>query len=152
MLLYMFIIFTLFNYNIAYNPSCNTCKFFIPHKKDNNDYGLCGVYKKNYNLLGNEVTIHEYAVHCRKNEALCGENGVMYEPNDKQNMSIPDEIYDKYEELANQCCGEVNEKNEIEQLEREMFEVMLKIKKYNSKNIYRTTKDLFKLFKRDKKA
>jgi hypothetical protein len=75
---------------------------------------------------------------------MCGERGLMYEPSEKTK-----ELKNKYEELENRCCGEVNETDEIEQLERDMFELMQKIKKHNKRNIYKTTKDLYKLFKQE---
>ena len=68
--------------------------------------------------------------------------------NDEYGCYIED-ISDEYEELKNRCCGEVNETEEIEQLERDFFEVFQKIKKHNKQRIYKTTKDLYKLFKRD---
>jgi hypothetical protein len=57
------------------------------------------------------------------------------------------------------CCGikiirdiEAEEKiDETEELEREIFDMLQKIKSHNKKKIYDTTKDLYKLFKRDKK-
>jgi hypothetical protein len=69
----------------------------------------------------------------------------MHEPYDeitKKNFS------DDFEELNNRCCGEVNEIDEIEELERDFFELFQKIKKHNTKIIYNSTKDLYKLFKK----
>jgi hypothetical protein len=40
--------------------------------------------------------------------------------------------------------------DETEELEREIFDMLQKIKRHNKKKIYNTTKDLYKLFKRDK--
>lgn len=154
MLLNLLFVITVINYFhsfmvTAYNPSCTSCKWFIPHKKENNDYGLCGFYKHTYPLLGSDITIYEFATHCRNNETMCGEKGYMYEPTDESYIRISRELKDKYEELENRCCGEVNETTELEQLEREMFEILQKIKKHNTRNIYRTTRDLYKLFKRE---
>lgn len=160
----MLVFFTLLNYSYAFNPPCTSCKWFIPNKKVNNnnnnndnnndsvnDYGLCGFYKHNYELRGNVVTIYEFAAHCRNKETMCGEKGYMYESNDEKYVTTTRELKNTYEELSNRCCGEVNETSEIEQLEREMFEVMQKIKKHNTRHIYKTTQDLYKLFKRDGK-
>ena len=60
------------------------------------------------------------------------------------------QLADDWENLTNRCCGEVNETDEIEQLERDFFFILQKIKKHNKKRIYNTTKDLYKLFRRSK--
>jgi len=132
MLLNILLFFILLNYTYSYNPSCNSCKWFIPDKKYDNDYGLCSFYKNSYPLLGSNITIYEYAIHCRDNESMCGHKGYMHEYIDA--ISISD-LSKKYKELVNQCCMEINDKNNLEQLEREMFEIMEKIKKHHTKNI-----------------
>lgn len=140
----------------AFNPqlhqSCSSCKWFVPHEKGNEDYGLCSFYKTKYNLQGRETVICEFASHCRKNEAMCGEKGYMYEPiaigDAPSSSEYRHELKEKYDELSSCCCGEVNQVDEIEKLEKEMFEIMQKIKKHNTRTIYKTTKDLYKLFKR----
>ena len=150
-MLFYILLLAIVNYSISFNPSCSSCKWFIPHKKENNDYGLCGFYKNKYNIKGDDIIIYEFATHCRNNESLCGEKGYMYEPNDANYQETTSELKKQYEELANRCCGEVNETNEIEQLERDMFEIMQKIKRHNTKYIYKTSRDLYKLFKRTDK-
>jgi len=85
------------------------------------------------------VPLPNFAMHCRENENLCGKSGYLYENKDKDN---------DLEELQNRCCGEVNENDELEQLEREFFEVFQKIKQHNKKRIYKTTQDIYKLFKK----
>ena len=50
------------------------------------------------------------------------------------------------------CCGEVNEKVEIEEyekIEKELSNIFQQIKKHNTKKNYKTTKDLYKLFKKN---
>jgi hypothetical protein len=100
---------------------------------------------KNNVYYNNEIKlINNLATHCRNNENLCGKQGFLYElKQDQEDKQISYE----YDELQNRCCGEVNETDEIEQLEREFFEVFQKIKKHNKKRIYKTTTDLYKLFK-----
>lgn len=58
------------------------------------------------------------------------------------------DLKEEFEHLSNQCCGEVNETDELEQLERDFFEIYQKMKKYNKKRIIQTTRDLYKLFKK----
>ena len=59
---------------------------------------------------------------------MCGEKGYMHEHFDT--ISISD-LSNKYKELINKFCIEVNEKNNLEKIEKEMFEIMQKIKKQN---------------------
>jgi hypothetical protein len=100
---------------------------------------------KNTPYLDNNIVVHDFAVYCRNNENLCGKTGYLYEIND-ENIKNPFE--DEYDELNNRCCGEVNESYEIEQLEKDFFELFQKIKKHNTKRIYKTSRDLYKLFKK----
>jgi hypothetical protein len=139
------LLFSLIGYVFSFEPSCYSCKFYIPHKS-NPDLGLCKVFRDYVNLNHKDVLVNNLAVHCRNNENLCGKAGFLYESNE-----IEKNISDDYEELKNRCCGEVNETEEIEALEREFFEVFQKIRNHNKKRIYKTTKDLYKLFKKDNK-
>ena len=42
------------------------------------------------------------------------------------------------------------ENDELEELEKEFFELFQKMRKHNTKRIYKTSKDLYKLFKKNK--
>lgn len=132
----------------SYDPSCSSCKHFIPHFKNNPDLGTCKRFKDlPYTDNNNNILISNFALHCRNNENLCGKTGNFYEPNFE---TLQKKIYNDYEELNNKCCGEVNENyelDELEELEKELFELFQKMKKYNTKRIYKTSKDLYKLFK-----
>ena len=58
-----------------------------------------------------------------------------YNKYDKEKLLV-----DTVEELKNVCCGEVNEKQDIEnleKLERECFEMYQKLTKNNKKNVYK---------------
>jgi len=146
-MLFFITLVTMFSFVLSFEPgfepSCKSCKWFIP--KQQSFYSLCGFYKNKQIVNNREYIMYEFASTCRQNNALCGPTGYMYEPQHRS-----DELTEAYEELKNRCCGEVNEKNEIEQLEREMFEIMLKIKRHNTRNIYNTSKDLFKLLKQSR--
>jgi hypothetical protein len=133
----------------SYEPSCISCKYFIPHIKNNPDLGLCKMFK-NKPYHDENIIVHDFAVHCRNNENLCGKAGNLYEVNEVNDDSVQKKFLDDYEELNNRCCGEVNEKYEIEELEKEFFELFQKIKRHNTKRIYKSTKDLYKLFKKNK--
>jgi hypothetical protein len=143
MLLYLLLLSFVSNI-FSYEPSCSTCKFFIPHVNGNKELGLCKM-SKNTPYLDKNVIVYDFALHCRNNENLCGNSGFLYEPDDE---TIKKDFIDDYEELNNRCCGEVNERNEIEELERDFFELFQKIKKHNTRRIYKSTKDLYKLFKK----
>ena len=82
--------------------------------------GLCEIFKGNF------------AQHCRNDKNLCGEKGFLYEEDER----FSKEVSNIYDELNNRCSGEVNEKEELEQLEKDFAEIYEKIKKYN-KNIRR---------------
>jgi hypothetical protein len=102
-----------------------------------------------YNSKGKEVTIYNFAAHCRNDERICGKSGFLYEAKDEDCVDVSETDYDELNELNNRCCGEVNEKDDIEELERDFFEIFQRIKKFNKKRIYNTSKDLYKLFKRN---
>jgi hypothetical protein len=127
----------------ALEPSCSSCKFYIAHKT-NSQLGLCDLFKEK-GLNG--VLIKNFAAYCRNDENLCGKSGFLYEPREEQDKKVIDITYN----LNNSCCGEVNEKNEIEEydnMEKELFDILQKIKKHNKKNIYRTSREFYKLFKK----
>jgi hypothetical protein len=146
MISFIFVIFYL-SYSYAFNPSCKSCKFYFPHKL-NEDLGLCELFK---HKLNNGELVKNFASHCRNDENLCGKSGFLYEskiPTSNNDIKYVDEFN---EQLNNMCCGEVNEKVEIqeyENMERELFEILQKMKKHNTKRIYKTSTDLYKLFKR----
>ena len=79
-----------------------------------------------------------------------------FSPMDTENRNIENinnnnnegHIENEYETLLNRCCGEVNETDELEELEREFFEIYQKMKKYNKKRIFQTKQDIYKLFRR----
>jgi hypothetical protein len=152
MLSYLLLL-SLINLIVAFEPSCVSCKQFIPihNNKGNNDLGLCKMFKNTcYNSKGKEVIIHNFAAHCRNDENLCGKSGFLYEAKNEDSEDVSEtETENDLNELNNRCCGEVNEKDEIEQLERDFFEIFQRIKKFNKKRIYSTSKDLYKLFKRN---
>jgi hypothetical protein len=131
-------------------PSCTSCKHFIPHKL-NSDLGVCNMFKDINFSNGKERFVYNFAVHCRNNENMCGKIGNLYESKNESKIEsdLKDEQFfkDAYDELNNRCCGEVNERYELEQLEKEFFELYQKMKRYNTKRVYKTTRDLYKLFK-----
>ena len=151
----MLLFFTLivaFNCINAYDvlPSCISCKWYIPNIKGNNELGLCKFFKETYTHKGKEFIQYNFAEHCRKNEELCGKSGYLYDSLHKNSDEIiyEKELFNEYTELQNRCCGEVNEKNELEELEKDFLEIFQKIKRHNTKRFYAVGKDLYRLFRR----
>ena len=104
----------------------------------------------------NNIRLNNFASHCRNNENLCGKSGFLYESKNTQkdisDTSDTSDISDIIDQLDNMCCGEVNEKVEIEEyekIEKELSNIFQQIKKHNTKKNYKTTKDLYKLFKKN---
>ena len=175
-LLFITIISSVFISMFALEHSCTSCKHFIPNNRGDVDLGLCRMFRNTCYHRGKEYNLPNYAIHCRDNENLCGKSGFLYESIDDnvildtnldtnmetnldkeknllehkklEQQKLEQQIQNELIELNNRCCGEVNETDEIEQLEKEFFEVFQKIKKHNKKRIYKTNKDLFSLFKR----
>ena len=137
------LLFSFISIILAFEPPCSSCKHFISNNKGNLDLGLCKMFTN----------------HCRNDEQLCGKFGFLYEPANNNNNNNnatettnstirEEELVNEYEELKNRCCGEVNEDDELEQLERDFFEVFQKIKRHNRKRVYKTSQELYKLFKK----
>jgi len=143
MISYFFIVLY-FSCVYAFEPPCSSCKFYVPHKT-NPQLGLCELFSEK-GLNG--VLLKNFASHCRNDENLCGTSAFLYEP-----INDDKEIIDVKEQLENMCCGEVNEKQEIEEcenMEKEFFDILQKIKRHNTKRVYKTSRELYKLFKRQK--
>ena len=128
----LYILLSLFIATYSFVPDCSKCKFFINNKDNIKELGQCKLFPETSNLSKSNIMIHNFAMHCRNNENLCGKKGFLYEP-----ITTINNIEYDYNELNNRCCGEVNEKQELEQLEKDFSEIMQKIKKYNTKRIYK---------------
>jgi hypothetical protein len=112
--------------------ACKNCKFYIPTLIGNNpNLGLCKIFKETP-YVDKNIVIHNFAVHCRNDESLCGKDGIFYESNINYIDGIIDDKTNIHDDDA-----------EVEQIKNEFFEVLLKMKKYNTKKIY-------KIFKRKK--
>jgi hypothetical protein len=93
--------------------------------RNNPNLGLCKIFKETP-YVDKNIVIHNFAVHCRNDESLCGKDGIFYEPT----VNYIDDIID----------DKINNDNEIEEIKKEFFEVLLKMKKYNTKKIYKIFK------------
>ena len=144
-----------FDNNINYK-SCQTCKWFIPNDKSN-DNGLCKLFKERLYIVDKESLICNFAKHCRDNELLCGKEGHFYEDNllSYSGSNIEKRLRDfdvRYEVLIEKIDdsnnighGEITEKNELDNLNqldkdvekftKEGLELLFKVKKFNKKKI-----------------
>jgi hypothetical protein len=148
----LYLLYLLINLTYAFEPSCTSCKFFIPHETNPRpDLGLCTMFQDN----NNGVLIKKLAINCRNNEILCGKSGLLYEKSDNQSdTNKQNDIFERYEHSENMCYGEFTDKKdleELEEIEKEILEMFQKMRRYNTKTVYRTSKDIYKLFKKNKK-
>lgn len=137
---------SLISFLYAFEPSCSTCKFFIPNLKKP-ELGLCSMFKDKIYVNNEERFIKNLALHCRSNENLCGNSGFLYE-----HININEKI-DNYEYVKNLTCGEFVEETdlkELEDIERDLINIFQNMRRYNTKRIYKTTKELYNLFKNNK--
>jgi hypothetical protein len=105
------------------------------------------VYNKENNIL-----VKNMAVHCRRDENLCGESGFLYEPAKTQQREHVKEHMDNYEYIKNVCSGEFVEEDDLtklEQLEIDMVSAFQKMRRHNKKIIYKNVKNIYKLFKKN---
>ena len=140
-----FLFITLISFIYAFEPSCSSCKFFIPNSIKQ-ELGLCSMFQDTIYINNQASLVKNLAVHCRSDENLCGNAGFLYEStNNKQ--------FEKYV-YARKIYGDefIEETNlqELENIEKELISVFQKMRRHNTKRIYRTTKELYKLFKKDK--
>lgn len=127
-------------------PSCSTCKFFIPNN-DKPELGLCNMFQDKVYNKENNILVNNLAIHCRRDEKLCGESGFLYE-SDKTAQS---EHMENYEYIKNVCSGEFVEDDDLtklEQLEIDMVSVFQKMRRHNKKIIYNNAKNMYKLIKK----
>jgi hypothetical protein len=124
------ILLSLFNTIFALENHCKNCKFYIPSLIGNNpNLGLCKIFKERP-YVDKNIVIHNFAVHCRNDESLCGKDGIFYEPNTNYNDDIID-------------CKTIiddDDDEEVKQIKKAFFEVLRKMKKYNTKKIYKIFK------------
>jgi hypothetical protein len=149
-------------------PSCHNCKWFLPNKKTPRyDYGFCRIFKNNIDGNGNKFILYDFATHCRENEKLCGSSGILYEngeeiqngeekreeekredeedgEKDKEEIQI---LVKQYDELNSHFSGEVIEKNEIDEIEKELLIIFQKLKKYRRKQLEMFAKSFYEKFK-----
>jgi hypothetical protein len=119
-----------------YTPPCVKCKWFISHPNGAEEYGFCKQFNTFFYSKEETMVMNEYALHCRKNEHQCGPIGYLFEPKDVWNvldikfhflkeLKKMEEKYDlqeleeKKKELEDQICGEVNEKQDLEEWDKE---------------------------------
>jgi len=127
----------------AYEPSCTTCKIFLPNLKKP-ELGLCKMFQDKVYVNNEERLVKNLALHCHSNQTLCGSSGFLYE-----SINIDNKL-EQYEYLQSLCCGELieeNDLNELEEIERDLVDIFQKMRKNNTKRVYKTAKELIKIIK-----
>lgn len=149
MLQYIFFLFFFIIRTFAFEKQCNSCKFFIPHLSKNPELGLCKFFKHTP-YKDKSIIIYNPVSKCRNDENFCGKDGIYYQINEDLDNQ---DLISRYEDLNNSCSGEVNEKSDIEELEKlekEFFDIYQKIRKHNTKIVYNTAKNIYKSIKKNK--
>lgn len=158
MLLYSRVFYFIFLFHIVFSfdtkitsviPSCSNCKWFLPKENGFGDVGFCKIFKETYlnKELGRVMTYYNFASHCRKNENQCGPEGNLFDPIDTDKVEEVKELEEMINDYNNRCCGEVNEKHEIIQLEKDYYNLMNSIKKLKQKRIDAFKEKLRKIIK-----
>lgn len=127
MLKYLFILYLSISFIFTYN--CLETKFYSNSIKNL-------VYNRH---LREQNIISNFPLYCMENNEFSNINN---------QTNYENKINEINETLNNMCCGEVNEKFEIkeyEQLEKELFIILQKIRKHSFNKIYEKSKKLYKL-------
>jgi hypothetical protein len=84
-------------------PSCVTCKFYKPEEytRFESISSKCSLYG-NKNIHTGEIE-YSYAIECRKNETLCGQEGKLYEENKLLYISKLGHHFSKYGIIYQVC-------------------------------------------------
>ena len=132
-------------FEVNLKPNCKDCKWFVHNKGQLYQPGQCSLFSKNIEYGNAEVIIHRYAIQCRLNSYLCGMDGSHFTPSLSQsNTDISkksekreaiyikelQKIQDDIQELENNFNGEVCEKDEIRNLEKEIALLRNKLEQY----------------------
>jgi hypothetical protein len=132
MLLYLCVLLICNTCAYTSSKSCINCRWFQNGPNYNPiKYGKCEMFGKKIN---NNI-LYEYADHCRNNNYMCGNNGILYENKNSRIMYYTNKLfkYDKkLNELNNQEFGEVTEKKELMYYDNEIKKLKIKIKETSS--------------------
>lgn len=134
-------IFLLANLVYGLNPSCINCKYFIKNTLKS-ELGLCKRFSSNIN----NRKVYNLAIFCRSDEKMCGKSGSEYESNENIEKKLCE-----YKDLECMCSVEFTNEDdlkELEKIEKDVLDIFQRMRKHNTKRIYKTTKDLYKLFKK----
>jgi hypothetical protein len=94
--------------------------------------------------------VKNLAIHCRANENLCGKSGFLFESNDDDKS----QRFENYEYIKSVCSNEFVEAadlKELEQIEKDLVEIFQRMRRHNTKMLYKTPDQIYKLFKKNKK-
>lgn len=125
-MLFALLFITIINLVISYEPKCSSCKWFLPNKNGNVDFGFCKMHKNYITNRNNNIVMYDYAKHCRDNERQCGKSGYLFEEN-KLNANT------KYN------CVDLEKKYNVndEKYDKEILQMLKRCKKHNIQNFYK---------------
>ena len=136
-----FLLLVILNLAYSFEPSCLTCKYYVPKEKE--DLGICTMFKNKITIDDKDILVPNFALHCRSNENLCGKRGFLYE---QKNY----EKFENYEYIKNLCCGEFTDEEDLKDLdkiEKDLVDVFQKMRRHNTKKVYKTANEIYKLLK-----
>jgi hypothetical protein len=135
-MVYYLLFFCLINYVYSFEPACTTCRFFIPNTLNTN-FGLCKLFQENiYDNNNKEYIVNNVALQCRTNQNLCGKEGKLYQSINKKFQN-----YEYIRRVSNNRCEYETNLEKLEKLERELVDIFQKMRKHNTKKIYKKTKN-----------
>jgi hypothetical protein len=147
-MLSVYLLFLLIVLVKSLKPSCQTCKFFIPNKINNDNLGQCARFQDIIYDDKQQVRLQKnLAIYCRNDENLCGKSGYLYEPIEKHKYAKKFKNYHYINKLCGDDFVEETKLEELERIERDLIEVFKKMRRHNLKVIYNTPKTISKLFK-----
>ena len=124
-------------FEINMSPNCRDCKWFVPNKNGKEEYGLCKLFNNKVICGKTEVTMYNYAVHCRINPNLCGMFGNCFDEKNTQKidsqLSELKILKEKIKQLESDLNGEVFEKVDIQNFEEELEDLQNKLNQYKLK-------------------
>ena len=126
------ILLTIMTAVTSYEPLCSSCKWFLPNKNGNVDYGFCKMNKNSIPNRNSNIVMYDYAKHCRNNDNLCGKSGYLFEENKLNSLVNFDNTNSKKKYNVNEGYYNINEK----QYNKEIQQMLKRCKKHNIQNVY----------------
>lgn len=146
-MIHILYILSLFGLVYSFTPECSKCKHFIPN--DNSPvFGLCNMFQDAVYVKNEKTLINNLAIHCRNDESLCGKKGFLFEPIQTDDVK---HRFENYEYMKGICSHEYVEEDDLqhlESLEKEMVDVLQRMRRHNKKIISKKIGYIYGLIKK----